>query len=672
MSKTDGYLKIKTKIDNSGVDKDVEALENKIKKLQESSSNSVAEESSLQQEIDNYEQLCNEADAYKQKIKEITKEQSRFKGQITGKIQGYEAGITEDNYSNAQTQLLQIQQKYKSISGEIDKQAPKIDKVHTKLEKIKTKQMENNAKITEFKERIEQIKLNKIQQGLNSVGKNLQNSIGRIGKMALAVVGIRTAWNAVRSAMNLASQYNPQIAADFEYIKFCIANMVIPAVQKLVSLLYTVLSYINAIASAWFGINLFGNSSVKAFQKMQKSAGGTAKSAKEIQKSLQGFDEMNVISDTSSSSAGGGGGVAPNIDLSGAQGEIPGWIQWIIDNKDLLLGVITGLTAGLISLKLLGLKPLMSLGIGIAIAGVVDTVKSIIRFIKDPSWENFIEILEGISIALLGIGIIVGLITGNWVPLIIGVIMLIATEVVKHWDKIKAILGIIGQWVYDNVITPVWTFIQMLIGVILGIISTAVTTINGIMTYLVGILLAPFQTLGERVQGVFNGIKQIVQGILKVFKGVFTGDMKTVLNGFKQIFKGVFDSLWAIAKAPINLIIRGLNSLIRGANKIKFDVPDWVPGFGGKQFGFHISEIPLLAKGTVVSRPTPAIIGEAGAEMVMPLENNLEWLDVLASKLAGKIGGNGGSYVINIDSRTVQRGIAKRKQELAFATNGRM
>lgn len=672
MSKTDGYLKIKTKIDNSGVDKDVEALENKIKKLQESSSNSVAEESSLQQEIDNYEQLCNEADAYKQKIKEITKEQSRFKGQITGKIQGYEAGITEDNYSNAQTQLLQIQQKYKSISGEIDKQAPKIDKVHTKLEKIKTKQMENNAKITEFKERIEQIKLNKIQQGLNSVGKNLQNSIGRIGKMALAVVGIRTAWNAVRSAMNLASQYNPQIAADFEYIKFCIANMVIPAVQKLVSLLYTVLSYINAIASAWFGINLFGNSSVKAFQKMQKSAGGTAKSAKEIQKSLQGFDEMNVISDTSSSSAGGGGGVAPNIDLSGAQGEIPGWIQWIIDNKDLLLGVITGLTAGLISLKLLGLKPLMSLGIGIAIAGVVDTVKSIIRFIKDPSWENFIEILEGISIALLGIGIIVGLITGNWVPLIIGVIMLIATEVVKHWDQIKAILGIIGQWVYDNVITPVWTFIQMLIGVILGIISTAVTTINGIMTYLVGILLAPFQTLGERVQGVFNGIKQIVQGILKVFKGVFTGDMKTVLNGFKQIFKGVFDSLWAIAKAPINLIIRGLNSLIRGANKIKFDVPDWVPGFGGKQFGFHISEIPLLAKGTVVSRPTPAIIGEAGAEMVMPLENNLEWLDVLASKLAGKIGGNGGSYVINIDSRTVQRGIAKRKQELAFATNGRM
>ena len=127
----------------------------------------------------------------------------------------------------------------------------------------------------------------------------------------------------------------------------------------------------------------------------------------------------------------------------------------------------------------------------------------------------------------------------------------------------------------------------------------------------------------------------------------------------------------SIAKAPLNLIIRGINSLIRGANKIHFDVPDWVPGLGGKTFGFNIKEIPLLAKGTVVRGPTPAIIGEAGAEAVMPLENNLEYLDYIADKLATKIGANGGGYyILNIDGRTVQRGMAKRQQELAFAKNG--
>lgn len=181
---------------------------------------------------------------------------------------------------------------------------------------------------------------------------------------------------------------------------------------------------------------------------------------------------------------------------------------------------------------------------------------------------------------------------------------------------------------------------------------------------------APFDTLWDVVTGVFNGIKTIIQGILAVFRGVFTGDMKTVLNGFKLIFKGVFDSLYSIAVAPLNLIIRGINSLISGINKIKFDVPDWVPGIGGKQLGFNITKIPLLAQGTVVSRPTPAIVGEAGAEMVAPLENNLEWLDILANKLASKIGSGGGSYIIQLDGRVIQRGIAKRQQELSYVKNG--
>lgn len=74
--------------------------------------------------------------------------------------------------------------------------------------------------------------------------------------------------------------------------------------------------------------------------------------------------------------------------------------------------------------------------------------------------------------------------------------------------------------------------------------------------------------------------------------------MKTVLEGFKQIFKGIFDSLWSIAKYPLNLIISGINALIRGANKIKLNVPDWVPGIGGKQLGFNIPQIPMLNVGT--------------------------------------------------------------------------
>jgi phage-related protein len=659
----DGYLKIKTKIDNKEIDKGIAELENKIKKLQSDNASANTTESNLQKEIDNYEELCQNADRYKQKIKELEVEREKlFKANPELAV-----SVDTPEYASINSQIAEMQSKYVQATKEIDKQAPQIDKVYQKLDKVKAKQTENNAKISEFKQKIESIKTNNIQNSLNNVGKNLQSQIGKLGKMAMAVVGIRTAWYAVRGAVNSVKQYNKQVATDFEYMRYVIANALVPVVQVLVKLLYTVLSYVNAIVSAWFGINLFSGASVKNFKKMQASAGSTAKSAKEIQKSLQGFDEMNVLSDNSDSSSGGGAGVSgPSMGLSGMQAEVPAWLQWIINNKELILGILAGIAAGILAIKF-GLSGIKSLGIGAIVAGIVMLIQDIVNFIKDPSWQNFTKILTSIAIIIGG----VMLVMGNWWGLLVIIVGLIVRLIIDNWDYIKEILGKVGQWIYDNVIMPVWNFIQKAIDWIVACFNSTLSVIEGIFTALLGILLAPFETLWEMVQGVFNGIKTIIKGIFTVFKGIFTGDMKTVLNGFKQIFKGVFDSLWSIAKAPLNLIIRGINALIRGANKIKFDVPDWVPGLGGKTFGFNIQQIPLLEKGTVVSTPTQAIIGEHGAEAVMPLENNLEWLDILADKLASRIGATGGSYIINMDGRTIQRGIARKQQQLAFAMNGR-
>lgn len=55
--------------------------------------------------------------------------------------------------------------------------------------------------------------------------------------------------------------------------------------------------------------------------------------------------------------------------------------------------------------------------------------------------------------------------------------------------------------------------------------------------------------------------------------------------------------------------------VIKALNKIKIDIPDWVPGLGGKTFGFNLStlneiSIPRLAKGNVAYSETMAIFGE--------------------------------------------------------------
>ena len=60
---------------------------------------------------------------------------------------------------------------------------------------------------------------------------------------------------------------------------------------------------------------------------------------------------------------------------------------------------------------------------------------------------------------------------------------------------------------------------------------------------------------------------------------------------------------------------------------------------------------PAMATGGIVTRPTRALIGEAGAEAVLPLERNTGWIDLLASKLNGA-GAGGGDIYITVNAPT--------------------
>ena len=382
MSNADGYLKIKTKIDNSGVDKEIQNLENKIKRLQESN-----------------------LEDYKNKISEL---QTIKDGNLV---------ITNPS------ELAELQISLNEANTEIAKQESGMNKVYTKLKQIKQKQVENNQKISEYQKKIDQIETNKIKSGIDSVGKSLQTQIGKISKMAMAVVGVRTAWAGVRKIMSLVQQYNPQISADLEYMGYAIAQIFLPIAQKLVSILYTILNYVNAIMTAWFGINLFSNSGVKNFQKMSKNA-------KEINKSLAGFDEMNVLQDNSSSSKNS---AIPSMDLSeGIQGEVPTWLQWIIDNKELILNILGEIGVAILAIKL-GLSGIQGLGIGLMIVGIISTIQNLIKYLQDPSWDNFGKIITSIGVAILGLGLIIG----N-VPLIIAAaIVIIVGLIVSNWENIK-------------------------------------------------------------------------------------------------------------------------------------------------------------------------------------------------------------------------------------------
>ena len=650
----DGSIMIETKLSTNKFDKQITDLEKKIKN----------EEEKAQLKLKAKLQAEDELEKHKQKIFEIEQEYEKTSQQVEHlqnimSKQSQGISLTPQDFTDLQN-YAEINKQNEKLGATLDKAYEKQTKLNNKVEQtsLAYKQIQDNAqgyktKIESVKLQKQQAQVNQIKDGFNKMNTSVSSSIKHIGRLALGIFSVASAYRLMSAASSTLGQYDEQYATNLEYIRYLIAQAIAPALKYVVNLASTLLSYLNYIAQAWFGITLFSKNSAKNFMKAKNSTGGISKNTGKIKKDLQTtpFDEMNVLSDTSSSGTSGGGAVAPSIDPSMLQGEVPDWLKWIADNKDLILSIMAGITAGLLAWKL-GLDGIKALGIGLLITGIIYTIESLLGYLQDPGWENFGKIIQGIGIAIIGLGALIGS-----VPLVVaGAIVLIVGTIVKYWEQIKAFLQSGIDWLKSKS-----DWIHEMFG----------DNIGDLYDFIVDIL----QDTLNSFDGLFTGIKTIFDGIIKLVKGVFTGDWKMAWEGLKQITKGVFDSLWAIAKWPLNMIISGLNTLIRGANRIHFNVPDWVPGIGGKQFGFNIPQIPKLAKGTILNAPGrgvpvaggTALAGEAGREAYLPLSDT-QLLEELGSTIGKYITINA-NITNTMNGRVISRQLQKIQNDSNFAYN---
>lgn len=109
--------------------------------------------------------------------------------------------------------------------------------------------------------------------------------------------------------------------------------------------------------------------------------------------------------------------------------------------------------------------------------------------------------------------------------------------------------------------------------------------------------------------------------------GFWKKKFDTVKEGGRQAFNGL-----------ISIVEKAINGIVSKLNTVKFTIPSWVPQVGGRKFGISLSQvkIPRLAEGGIATASTLANIGENGKEAVLPLENNTEWMDALADKIASR------------------------------------
>jgi phage-related protein len=158
----------------------------------------------------------------------------------------------------------------------------------------------------------------------------------------------------------------------------------------------------------------------------------------------------------------------------------------------------------------------------------------------------------------------------------------------------------------------------------------------GVVIAAIALLVAAFVTLWKKCDGFRNFFLKMWESIKKIGASV------------AEFIGGVFEGVINTVKGIINGVISLINGAIGAINKIKVNIPDWVPGFGGKTFGFNLAKIPKLAEGGIAARQTAAIVGDAGKEAILPLERNTQWMD----KLAEKINARGSApSVVNVTNR---------------------
>lgn len=195
-------------------------------------------------------------------------------------------------------------------------------------------------------------------------------------------------------------------------------------------------------------------------------------------------------------------------------------------------------------------------------------------------------------------------------------------------------------------------------------------------------------TISTIVENIKNGIETMLTNVSKAWNNVWTGCQTTVDNIFyniwEKIIKGTINSILGGVESMANGVVNGINTVINALNSLHFDIPDWVPGLGGKSFGFNIGtlatvSLPRLAKGGIVDGATPLIAGEAGREAIVPLENNTGWLDIVASKIVEAInskfkgvtedGYESGSDIVipitlELDGETILKKLIKARKRL--------
>ena len=555
----DGKIVVQAEVDAKNAQKELDKLTAKIDKMEAELKKSTGEQSGLKSQLDAAKESAKQAE---NALKSLRAESERLRkitsGEVSASPDVYISAYSRQSEVAAQIKeqeaLLKEQDKIvESLDGKYAKITDKVMEQTSALDAAKTRAGELTQEITNASGASERMELaaKNVSDSMNTFGKRVSGLFKRVLVFSL----ITRALQSLRTWLGKTIMQNEEARAAVARLKAAfltlaqpILQVVIPVFVKLVNILTQV---VTAIAK-FFGM-LSGKSwasqksAAQGLNDEQKALEGVGAAAKDASKSMASFDEINQLTDNTASGAGGGGGaasteIAPdfsNLDMAE-------------DKLHDILGLVGAIAAGLLAWKIASLftNDLSKIwGIALAVAGAF----ALVYFWLD-AWnngidlQNFLGMLAGLAALAVGLAIAFGPIAAGIALVVGGLAMLVVgiKDVIENGfnlvNTLTIIAGLLAAGIGISLLTGSW--IPLLIA---GFLAALVALVS-------------FTGHGEEL---IQGLKNIIDGFGKFFKGVFTGDMKLAVEGIKQIWEGMKQTWNAIVnsiKDAWNMFITWLQS----------------------------------------------------------------------------------------------------------------
>ena len=556
----DGRIVVQAEVDAKNAQKELDKLTAKIDKMEAELKKSTGEQSGLKSQLDAAKESAKQAE---NALKSLRAESERLRqitsGEVSASPEAYITAYGRQTEVAAQIKdqeaILKEQDKIvESLDGKYAKITDKVIAQTSALDAAKQKAGELTEQITNASGATERMETaaKKVSDSMNTFSKRVSGLFKRVLVFSL----ITRALQSLRTWLGKTIMKNDEARAAVARLKAAlltlaqpILQVVIPVFVKLVNILTQV---VTAIAK-FFGM-LSGKSwssqksAAQGLNDEQKALEGVGAAAEDASKSMASFDEINQLTDNSASAAGGGAGGAASTEIAPDFSNL----DMAEDKLHDILGLVGAIAAGLLAWKIASLftNDLSKIwGIALAVAGAF----ALVYFWLD-AWnngidlQNFLGMLAGLAALAVGLAIAFGPIAAGIALVVGGLAMLVVgiKDVIENGfnlvNTLTIIAGLLAAGIGISLLTGSW--IPLLIA---GFLAALVALVS-------------FTGHGEEL---IQGLKNIIDGFGKFFKGVFTGDMKLAVEGIKQIWEGMKQTWNAIVnsiKDAWNMFITWLQS----------------------------------------------------------------------------------------------------------------